>query len=162
MDNFKLPKPGKFIYLHNQSVDRKIDVPDNYFDLVISNGSFDHFKQKDRETCFLEIERTLKQHGRLLFACEYFDFATTEVFEKSSRDQELQESNCNYYDNINLIKIVKSLKKLKLVQGDLQKIPNGKALRHIVDKTRIKIFKSETKYGLQNIWGSFFCVFVKR
>lgn len=162
LDNFKLPKPGPAIYLHKQSVVQKINVPDNYFDLVISNGSFDHFKQRDREACFLEIERTLKPNGRLLFACEYFDFETDNHFKKAARDQDLKKANCNYYDNINLKKIVKSFKNLKLIQNDCSNLPDGRPLRKIIDKSKIKIFTSQTKYGLQNIWGSFFCVFVKK
>ena len=129
---------------------------------MITNGSFDHFSDDARLFAFLETERTLKDGGVFLFACEYFEFNNKTWFETTKKDTELISMNCCASSNINLKKIIQKLSRLKIIQNRKKEIPAGQKLSDLPSADKAQVFTSITRAGLQSTWGSFFCVFIKR
>lgn len=162
LDNFILPPPRQDFFLHRQSAGEKFQIESSSMDLVMTNGSFDHFTDAERLNSFLEVERILKPGGLFLFACEYHDFSDHSFFQQSQQDQELQGMNCCSFSNINLSAIVSSLKSLTIVQQNLSLLPCGAALRDTPHPKNIKLFSSRTQGGLLSEWAAFMVVFRKK
>jgi len=162
LDERSLPPQKTNYYLLKQSASKKIPLPDNYLDVVTTNGSFDHFTQRDRIEAFLEIERCLRPGGIFLFGCEYIDFTPRDnFFLKTQRDADMLARNCQLYDNINLSEIVEKMSSLKICQKDLSKLPTGQPLHELVSPQEAKYYTESSKNGTQVTWGSFIVVFKK-
>jgi SAM-dependent methyltransferase len=161
IDNMFLPEQKPRFHLHLQSAGQKFRIDSETIDLVVSNGSFDHLSGDDQKSAFLEIERVLKKGGIFLFACEYFDFDDETFFEKSQNDPDAKKRNVCSFCNINLLKIIKLLTKLRPIQKDLRFLPDGRPLKLIKTQKELNIFSGTTSTGLTSIFGSFFIVFKK-
>lgn len=162
LDNFVLPPPRQGFCLHRQPAGEKMKIESSSMDLVMTNGSFDHFTDDERLNCFLEVERILRPGGLFLFACEYHDFVDSSFFRKTQEDQELRGINCCSYSNINLASIVGALRSLQIIQDDTSLLPRGSALRDTPHPKNIKVFSSRTSSGLISEWAAFMVVFRKK
>lgn len=161
LDGKFLPPQRPRYHLHLQPAAQRIDLPDDYLDIVTSNGSFDHFPQADRIQAMLEIERTLKPGGAFLLSCEYFDYDTPDFFARTQADADMVARNCAAYDNIDLHHIISALSRLRIVQQDLAVLPRGQPLRDLVSPDQTRIYSHPSACGLMVTWGAFFVAFVK-
>jgi len=164
LDGKFLPPPKPKYHLFKQTADTKIPLPDNYLDVVTTNGSFDHFKQADRLKAFLEIERVLRPGGLFLFACEYIDFPQKHpepFFKQLQSDPDIVGRNCQIYDNIDLLEICSKLTTLKICQQNLSKLPDGRPLSSMVGPQEARYFTEASLCGTKVTWGAFLVVFKK-
>ncbi|MBI2513660.1 MAG: class I SAM-dependent methyltransferase [Opitutae bacterium] len=161
LDSHFLPAERPRYHLHRQPASHRINLPDDYLDVVTSNGSFDHFRQADRIAAFLEIERVLKPGGVFLFACEYFDYDTPDFFARTQADADMVARNCAAYDNIDLHEICARLTRLRIVQDDKSMLPRGQPLSQLVTTAATRIHTQPSACGLWVTWGAFFVAFAK-
>lgn len=165
LDSHFLPPPRPNFRLIKSAAGDPVPLDDGSLDIVTTNGSFDHFKQADRIAAFLEIERILRPGGRLLFACEYYDFDPKhekEFFLKTKADPDIVARNCGGYENINLSQILARLTSLRPCQNDLTILPDGKPLRNLASPDEAKYYRGASAYGLEVTWGAFFLLFEKQ
>ena len=138
--------------------------PADHFDLVTSNGSFDHFTDAERLTAFHEIERCLRPGGLFLFACEYFDFNPADeqaFFRRCATHPDAVAMNCPAFSNISLLAICESLTELRPLQDDRSRLPDGRPLRALASPDEARYFRSHSP-TLEAYWGSFFVAFEKQ
>lgn len=122
------------------------------------------FRQKDRISSFLEVERVLRTNGLFLFACEVPDFEPRQerqFLDSTQRDPDISQRNCQIYDSIDLIEICSVLSSLKICQSDMSRLPDGRPLRHLVSPSEASCFTGKSGFGMAVTWGSFFVVFRK-
>ena len=164
LDSFAWPPERPRYRLLRQSAGQPLPFPDACFDLVISNGSFDHFPDGERRAAFREIERCLRPGGRFLFACEYFDFEAAderEFFHRCATHPDAVAMNCPAFSNINLRAICDELTALHPLQDDRSVLPDGRPLRALAGPAQARYFRSHSP-TLDAYWGAFFLAFEKR
>ena len=163
LDSFTWPPERPRYRLLRQSVGTPLPFPDGYFDVVTSNGSFDHFTDVERLTAFHEIERCLRRGGRFLFACEYFDFDPADeeaFFHRCATHPEAVAMNCPAFSNIDLRAICADLTTLRPLQDDRSRLPDGRPLRALAGPDEARYFRSHAA-TLEAYWGAFFVAFAK-
>ena len=164
LDSFAWPPERPRYRLLRQSAGEPLPFPDGYFDLVTSNGSFDHFTDADRRAAFLEIERCLRPRGLFLFACEYFDFDPADeraFFHRCATHPDAVAMNCPAFSNIDLRALCAGLTTLRPLQQDLSRLPDGRPLRALAGPEQARYFRSHSP-TLEAYWGSFFMAFVQQ
>jgi len=161
LDSHFLPPPRPGYQLHRQSAGSPLPLPDHYLDVVVSNGSFDHFRPEERLAAFLEIERCLRPGGRFLFACEYFDYDSPDFFLRTQTDADMVARNCQAFDNINLPAILARLTRLRILQQDWSVLPHGQPLHELIPPDRTRVYSVPSAHGLMVTWAAFFTVFQK-
>jgi SAM-dependent methyltransferase len=164
LDSFAWPPERPRYRLLRQSAGEPLPFADGYFDLVISNGSFDHFTDAERMAAFHEIERCLRRGGLFLFACEYFDFDPADeqaFFQRCATHPEAVAMNCPAFSNLKLRAICESLTALRPLQDDRAALPDGRPLRAFASTAEARYFRSHSP-TLEAHWGSFFVAFEKR
>jgi SAM-dependent methyltransferase len=161
LDSFALPPWRPRYTLVKQEVGHRFPLADASLDVVCTNGSFDHFSPPDRRHAFREIQRCLKAGGLLLFACEYFDFDPRDergFFARYSANAAMQAINCTASSNINLRALLEDSPRLKIRQGDLSVVPDGRPLRAFASRDDAKYFRPHGEV-VDATYGSFFVVF---
>jgi SAM-dependent methyltransferase len=164
LDSFTWPPERPGYRLLRQSAGEPLPFPADYFDLVTSNGSFDHFTGVERLAAFREVERCLRPGGLFLFACEYFDFDPADeeaFFRRCATHPDAVAMNCPAYSNIELRAICEALTALRPLQDDRSRLPDGRPLRALAGPDEATYFRSHSP-TLEAYWGSFFVVFAKQ
>lgn len=164
LDSFTWPPERPRYCLLRQTAGEPLPFAGSHFDLVTSNGSFDHFTDAERHTAFHEIERCLRPGGLFLFACEYFDFDPADepaFFHRCATHPDALAMNCPAFSNIDLRSICDSLTALQPLQDDRSLLPDGRPLRAFVGPEQARYFRSHSP-TLEAYWGSFFMAFAKQ
>ena len=166
LDSFSWPPERPRYRLLRQSAGEPLPLPDDYLDLVTSNGSFDHFTDAERLAAFHEIERCLRPGGMFLFACEYFDFDPADeqaFFHRCATHPDAVAMNCPAFSNI---KLRAHLRRASRRCGRCRTIARGPPGRPAAARLRQpgstpatsdRIRQRSTAY-----WGSFFVAFEKQ
>ncbi len=164
LDSFTWPPERPRYRLLRQSAGEPLPFSADHFDLVTSNGSFDHFTDAERLTAFHEIERWLRPGGLFLFGCEYFDFEPADeqaFFRRCAMHPDAVAMNGPAFSNVNLRATCESLTALRPLQDDRSRLPDGRPLRALAGPDEARYFRSHSP-TLEAYWGSFFVAFEQK
>jgi cyclopropane fatty-acyl-phospholipid synthase-like methyltransferase len=73
--------------------DKKIDIPDDYFDYIFASNFLEHFSQEEIPTIFEFIRSKLKKHGKLILIQPNYKYAYREYFDDYTHKTVFTDTN---------------------------------------------------------------------